>query len=361
MAGTSAPPCPQAARAPGYEPPPLGPMGNIVTDEPVIPLANFVADALPNALVDQSRRWPYHLPSYNGVDCLWWSMLVRSMYATDSTWLLRVAGWAGPIVRSTFVDTSQPARQGYGLVELADSVLIVIPGTSSEAEALAYFLTHSLRLTTTSTVGWKINATWASRGSSVLLGYLAWPPPAPAKPVIVIGHSSGAAYGAFVTYSLYPGPTTPWTLVTFGAPIWGTDSMAARYNTLNQQPKTIDFIQPNDVVPTLPPPWAAVDILFPLQYALIDRPSYRRINTIQQLQGNNAPTQVTQPPFDGLINGLRNLITGAGIDNQHTPVSYSNAADAWAANDPTIAANRLQPAYNALKTILNEMNSAHLG
>lgn len=358
---TSAPPCPQAARAPGYEPPPLGPMENIVTDEPVMPLpVNFV-EALPDALVDQSITWPYHLPSFNGVDCLWWAMLVRAMYASDSTWLNRVAGWAGPVRRLFFRPRTDPSLQGYGFVELVDSVLVVIPGTSSEAEALAYFLTHSMRVLTTTAAGWKINATWATRGHQVVNGYAAWPPPSPEKPVIVIGHSSGGAYGAYFTYFRFSDPATPYTLATYGAPIWGTPSLTARYNNSGQLPKCIDFAVPQDPVPALPPPWAAVDLVLPLYYALTDRPNYQRVNALLTLQGITAPTPSTQPTtLDAIISVVRTLLAGGALDSKHSTANYTSQADTWAANDPSIAANRLRPAYTALKAILVDMDAAGL-
>lgn len=354
-------PCPQAARAPGYTPPPLPPLGYFVTDEPVLPLPTFVSNALPDALVDQSITWPYHLPSFNGLDCLWWSMLVRSMYGGDATWLTRVASWAGPVKRVQFTGRVQPATQSVGLVELGDYVLIVIPGTSSEAEAITYFLSHALRLLSEGQQGWQINATWAARGSQVVAAYNAWPPPTMAKPVVVIGHSSGAAYGAYTAYTLYSDPSHPVTLVTYGSPIWGTDSLANYYSTAGQLPKTIDFAQANDLVPTVPPPWSAVDLLYPLQYAFSGRPNYRRVNSLLQFSGTNAPAAVTQPTtLDAIINAVRTLITGGGIDVQHATSSYTAAADAWAANDPSIAANQLTPAYNSLKAILVDMNAAGL-
>lgn len=358
---TTAPPCPQAARSPGYTPPPLGPVLNIVTDDPVLPLQNIVADALPAALVDQAITWPYHLPSFNGVDGLWWAMLVRAMYASDTTWLNRVAGWAGPVLRSRFVGRDNPAVQGYGLVELTDSVLIVIPGTSSEQEALTYFLTHSLNVVTTTSAGWTINATWALRGHQVLNGYRAWPPPVEFKPVIVVGHSSGAAYGAYVTYSLYADSQHPYTLATFGAPIWGTDSLVQLYRDNDQLPKTIDFAQPNDPVPTIPPPWSLVDLVLPFRYGLVTRPTYRRVNNLLLFNGNAAPVPSTQPAtLDALTNAALAFVAGRGIDVQHATASYTAAADAWAANDPSIAQNALVPAYNALKAILADMNAANL-
>jgi Lipase (class 3) len=357
----SAIPCPQAARSPGTKVLPPSPVVNIVTDEPVIPLQNLVADALPAALVDQSITWPYHLPSFNGVDCLWWSMLVRSMYAADDSWLRRVASWAGPVARLSFVGRANPASQGYGLVELTDSVLIVIPGTSSEAEALTYFLTHSLRLLYTAAEGWQINATWAGRGSQVLLGYTAWATGRPFKPVIIVGHSSGAAYGAYCAYALFSDAQHPFTLVTFGAPIWGTESLKSQYVLNGELPKTVDFINPNDLVPTIPPPWAAVDLLFPLLYAFVNRPSYKRINTPLQLGSTSGPVQVQQPlTLDAIVNAIRTLVTGGGIDVQHATATYTAAADTWAGNDPSIAANQLTPAYNSLKTILADMNAAGL-
>lgn len=337
----------------------MQPFENIVTDEPVLPLQNIVADALPNALVDQAITWPYHLPSFNGVDCLWWAMLVRSMYTANDTWLKRVAGWAQPIVRTRFVGTSNPAVQGHGLVELQDCALIVIPGTSSEREMLTYFLTHSLRILTQTPAGWKINTTWASRGHQVRNSWVAWPPPDPFKPVIVVGHSSGAAYGAYVAYLLYQDSQHPWTLATFGAPIWGTDSLAQLYLDNNRAPQTIDFAQPNDFVPTIPPPWAAIDLAMPLAYSLLDRPNYRRVNSLLLLQGTSAPAPSTQPStLNAIVNAVLTLIRGGGFDVQHATSSYTAAADAWAANDPSLNALQLRPAYDSLKAILRDMDAA---
>jgi len=355
-------PCPQAARSPGVAQLPLPPISNIVTDAPVIPLQFPVAQALPDSLVDQSITWPYHLPSFNGLDCLWWSMLVRSMYAADSTWLQRVAAWAGPVVRMQYVDRSQPARQGFGLVELGDSVLVVVPGTSSEVEALSYFLTHSLRLLTPTQAGWQINSTWAARGQQVLAAYNAWPPPSPEKPIIVVGHSSGGGYGAFVTYSLGLSGSPAVTLVTYGAPIWGTASMINAYHDAGDVPKTIDFVQPNDPVPLLPPPWAAVDLLLPGTYALTGRTNYFRVNSQLTLSSSGAPPSTgSTPALQTIAGAVIPLLTGGSLGEQHATRSYTSAADTWALNDPSIAANNLTPARRSLEAILADMNAANIG
>lgn len=361
MPGTTAPPCPQAARAPGVAPLPPSPQDFQITDQPVLPLGNIVEEAPPAAPVDAAIRLPYHLPPWFGLDCLWWAMLVRAVYAADSTWLNRVAGWAQPVVRMQFTDRLQAARQGRAFVELQDCVLVVIPGTSSEAEALSYFLSHSLRQLYTSPAGWSINSTWATRGQQVVAAYNAWPPPNPFKPVIVVGHSSGGAYGAFFTYSKYSDSQHPFTVVTYGAPIWGTHTLVDAYNDGNQLPKTIDLALDNDIVPILPPPWAAIDVLFPLQYALSDRPTYRRVNELLLLGRPSGPVQAGgAATFETIVNAARTLITGGSIETAHAPASYTAAADLWAANDQVIASEGLTAAYNALKTILADMNTAGL-
>jgi len=361
MVANAAPPCPQAARSAGYVAIPPAPWENIVTDEPVLPLQFPVADALPAALVDQSIRWPYHAPSFNGVDCLWWAMLMRAAYSADQTWMARVAGWAQPIVRTQFTDRFQPARQGRVFVELQDCVLVVIPGTSSEAEALSYFLSHSLRQIHTSPAGWQINSTWAARGEQVVAAYNAWPPPNPFKPVIVVGHSSGGAYGAYFMYTKYSDSQHPYTLATYGAPIWGTHTLVDAYNDGGQLPKTIDFALANDIVPIIPPPWAAVDLLFPLAYALNNRPTYRRVNTLLTLGGSGGPVPAGgAATLETIVHAARTLVTGGSIEGAHAPASYTAAADHWAANDPSIVREGLRPAYDALKTILADMNTAGL-
>jgi hypothetical protein len=333
-------------------------MQNDITDIPVIPLGNIVSDALPAALVQPAIRWPYHLPSWNGVDCLWWAMLVRSMYWPDSTWLSRVANWASPVIRAQTVPNANPAIQGFSLVELQDQILVVIPGTSSESEALGYFITHSLRQIYTSQDGWKINQTWAMRGAQVVSAWTVWPPPNPLKPVTVIGHSSGGAYGAYFTYSLYSDAQHPFTLVTYGSPIWGTDSLVDTYRSQNQLPKTIDLVNPNDVVPLLPPQWAAIDLVLPLAYPTAGRVNYRRVNPALQLGQTTPPSQVQQAAaLDTVVAAVTSLFTGAGLAAQHSTRAYCDAADLYAANDPSIAANQLTPEYNALKVILNDMNA----
>lgn len=358
---TAAPPCPQAARAPGVAPLPPPTLLNVVEDVPAVPRPVDQADALPRALVDQSVRWPYHLPSFNGLDCLWWAMLVRALYASDSTWVRRVAEWAQPVARLSFVDRTQPARQGYGLVELRDCVLVVVPGTSSEAEALAYFLTHSLRLVYTNIdFGWKINQAWATRGQQVLDAYLEWPPPSPHKPVIFIGHSSGAAYAAYCGYSAFSDPHQPNTIVNFGAPIWGTQSLSAFYVDRDKEPKTLDFGTPNDPVLAVPPAWAVVDLLG-LRYPYADRITYARINPLLQLGGLSAPEPVSQPStFDAVLAAIRSVLVGGQLGADHAPAAYTTAANKWAANDPSIDAEFMRPAYDALAVILTDMNTAGL-
>jgi hypothetical protein len=236
--------------------------------------------------------------------------------------------------------------------------LIVIPGTSSETEALTYFLTHSLRLLTTAEEGWRINSTWATRGQQVLASYQAWPPESPAKPVIVIGHSSGAAYGAWVAFHVWPARSLPLSLVTFGAPIWGTTSLSSRYVANGKLPQTLDFGVANDPVLALPPPWAVVDLL-QLNYALAGRPEYDRLTPLLQLGSTAGPSPVSQPTtFDAFFSAARSFLTGRGIDENHKTSVYTAAADQWAANDPSIEANRVVSSYQALKVILDDMDSA---
>lgn len=368
----SAIPCQQAARAPGVPSPPPLSMQVQIEAIPELPRPPVQAQALQMALADPVTRWPYHLPAYNGVDCLWWSMLARAVYWSDDTWIRRVAAWAGPIARLTFVDRSVPSRQGYAFVELGDCVLVVIPGTSSEAEALAYIMTHSLALTTSVQPGPMVwNSAWADRGFQVLTAYSAWPAPQVRKPIIVIGHSSGGAYGAYFAFRRDDNIDYLTTLVTFGAPIWGTPSLENHYRNFfaagariqigQLRPQVIDFGTPNDIVTTLPPPWAAVDLLIP-GYAQANRPTYARFTNLILLGLNSGPTPVDQPAtLPAVTHAVITLVRGGGLGVEHGMPNYTAGAQRWCNNDASITDAGLDTERTALNAILAAMNTAGVG
>lgn len=329
-------------------------------------------EALPQARVDPTRPWPYHLPAYNGLDCLWWSMLFRSMYWRDDSYFRLCAEWAGPVTKLLFEGTSVPAVQGSGFAELSDCVLVVIPGTSSELEALTYLVTHSLLLTTPDpTNEWRINSTWASRGRQVADRLAAWPPPSPRKPFIVVGHSSGGAYGAYVSFLIDTDIDKLTTLVTFGAPIWGTPSMRTRYlthfttgdriQTGLLRPQVIEFGNPNDFVTTIPPSWALIDLCVP-GYALANRPDYSRFTNLLELGNRGAPTPINQPTtLAAGTAALLALVTGGGLNINHSPTLYTAAAQLWADNDSYVTDQGFERERARLKEILHFMNVDGVG
>lgn len=299
-------------------------------------------------------------------------MLFRAMYFTDDTWLRRVSAWAGPITRLQFQSRATPSVQGFGLVELGDSVLIVIPGTSSEVEAIAYLLTHALDNTASTFDGeWSMNSTWVNRGAQVERGYRFWPPPTTRKPIIVVGHSSGGAYGAFTAFTVDNDVNFLTTLVTYGAPIWGTPSMERRYREHFTQgdriqtgvlrPQVVEFGNPNDFVTALPPPWSLIDVVIP-GYPRANRPTYTRFVNLLQLGANGAPTPVNQPTTtETATSALLTILTGQGLGAQHAPAAYTANAERWADNDPTIADAGWGAERTALKNILVDMNAAGVG
>lgn len=351
-------PCPQAAASPGIAPLVPDPLYFAVEADPILPRAGPVAPEPVIPLVNFTVAWPYHLPAFNGLDCLWWSMLARAAYWTDATWINNVALWSGPILRTAFTSVANPAGQGYALVELTDSVLIVVPGTSSELEALQYVLSHSLQsVATDPTQGWQINSAWQARGFDVWNAYLAWPPPAPTKPVIVIGHSSGGAYGAYVAFKVYQnaGPNT--AIVTYGAPIWGTPTM---YRTMTEQkkPQVIEFQNAGDPVTVIPPDWSILS-QFSIPFTSSQRPTYNRLGNVLIFQGNSRPL-----PDEGntitaaAISAMMAIVVRQSLGASHATGTYTDSANDWAGNDPTIVNGQYAGEYNSLLSILGLMNTA---
>jgi hypothetical protein len=233
-------------------------------------------------------------------------------------------------------------------------------------------MTHSLLLTAQSRDNqWSMNATWASRGNEVDLRFREWSAGRVSKPTIVMGHSSGGAYGAYVAFMEDYDINYLTTLVTFGAPIWGTPSMENRYRTHFTQgdriqtgvlrPQVIEFGAPNDPVPTLPPPWAAIDLLIP-GYAQANRPTYARFTSLILLGLNNGPTPVDQPAtLPAVTNAVLHLVTGQGIVQEHGMPNYTAGAARWANNDVTIGELHLETERRVLLGILADMNAAGVG
>jgi Lipase (class 3) len=329
-------PCPQAQRIVGSAPAVADPYYFALESTPILPRTGVIAPNSGPARVTPFLQWPYHLPSFNGIDCLYWAMLARASYWTDQTWVNNVCQWASPVLRISYVSVANPGIQGYALVELQDCVMIVIPGTSSEEEALQYIMRHSLENLTYNPAGdYAINSAWALRGESVRLAYLAWPPPALTKPIIVVGHSSGGAYGAWVTLRLDETSSQPVSLVTFGAPLWGTPSIVA-YEFPRKAPKFYEFGNPNDPIMVIPPPWSVIDAA-QLGYRLAPRPEYRRVGNVLLLGNVGRPTPTVGDSSVSVgAAAFFNSVTGQGAGLPHSTHTYTLNAKLWAENDPTL-------------------------
>lgn len=351
-------PCPQAARAPGISPGTADPFYYAIEDLPVLPRPGTIPPDSGPLRVTPSLQWPYHLPSFNGIDCFYWALLVRGSYWTDQTWVNNVAAWSGPVMRIAFIPSTDPAVQGYALVELTDCVLIVVPGTSTDVEAIQYVVTHSLEDVTMDGVGqWSINTAWALRGQAVRLAYLAWPPPAPQKPLIIVGHSSGGAYGAYAAFKLLQGATVPITLVTYGAPIWGTPSLDD-YIQNNKKPQVIEFQNPNDPITVVPPPWSVIDV-FQLGYRLAPRPEYQRVGSVLILGNNGRPNVSTgNVGTNTAANAMLTVVIGGNAGTQHSTVVYTANANLWAKNDPTLTTGDWDNEYDHLFAVYQAMIAA---
>jgi hypothetical protein len=351
-------PCVQAARAPGNAPATANPYYYAIEDTPVLPRQGQIPPDSGPLRVTPAIQWPYHLPSFNGIDCFFWSLLARASYWTDQTWINNVAAWSGPVLRIAFVPCQNPAVQGYALVELSDCVLIVIPGTSSDAEVVQYVCTHSLENITTDGPGqWSINTAWFLRGESVRLSYMAWPPPNPAKPLIIVGHSSGGAYAGYAAFKLLQGGPAAIAAVTFGAPIWGTPSLIGYIDT-HKKPQVIEFQNPNDPISVLPPPWSVIDV-FQLGYRIAPRPEYDRLGAVLILGNNGRPT-VSAGNFSTNVaaNAMLAVVVGGNAGTPHLTATYTENANLWAENDPTLTTGDWDNEYSHLFTVYQAMIAA---
>jgi hypothetical protein len=356
---TSAGPCPQAARSTGQAL--LVPNAEYFAVEtaPIVPRSPPPPPGKPILQVTPSINWPYHALGFNGIDCLWWALLFRAMYWSDGTWLNNVANWAQTIVRQVFFKPTNPNLQPYGLVELQDCVLIAIPGTQNETEALQYVMAHSLEsLATDPAAGWTINSAWFLRATPILAAYLSWPPPNPLKPILIIGHSSGGAYGAYVAAKLaqISGILKYISLLTYGAPIWGTPSLnAAMLATVGQ---IVEFQNPNDPITVIPPTWSLINS-FNLGYALNPQPIYQRNWNVLLLGNQGPPTPSSgNQPQNAIISAFQQVLTTQNYDASHSRVAYSVNANAWMQNDPNLVAWGFQDQINSLEAVYEAMVTA---
>lgn len=326
-------PCPQAARGLARDPPSPEPWITAIEVNPPIerPPEPDPGPPLPPAPAPLAR-WPVHLPRWDAVDCLWWSMLARASYAADETFTRRVAEWAGPVLRLNYRGPTGPDVVGRALIELPDQWLCVIPGTSNDDERDAYLITHALDLVThegNPPPGWDLNSTWYVRGSIVWGDAVLWPYP-PAKPMTVIGHSAGGGAGAvpLVRVALAGGEHKK-ALVTFGSMIWGMPLINGLTTSLKAQ--VIEVTTPGDPIPLMPPPWSLVNLL-PRTYRIENRPTYERPGQLLELRGLEGitPRRTADGDTDRVFTAMLSLIRGEVSPVEHKIRHYTRLALDWA-------------------------------
>lgn len=350
-------PCPQAARAPGRGPVVNDPFYFSIEATPIIPRPGDPPPSPFPVRIEPAIVWPYHLPRFNGIDCLWWSMLCRAAYWTDSTWVRRVAEWAQPVLRIAFQRGQDPGIQGYALVEFSDSWLCIAPGTTNDTEFLSYVLSHTMdELTIDQVAAWYMNSTFALRGQSIWLAAQAWPYPT-AKPLVAMGHSAGGAFAGYVGFKHVAAvPDSSETVVTFGAPRWSNDSLAT-YANPRKRPQVIEFVNPNDPVPSVPPDWSIMD-LFTFPYALQPRPRFSHLGNLLTLGGRGRPPGAPEATTrDAAVNAVRQILTGADPIFSHRLRTYTYNAQLWGDNDQSLIDFDWGTEYDKLVAILVAMNA----
>lgn len=274
-------------------------------------------------------RWPYHLPRWNALDCLWWTMLARASYSTTATLFRQVCEWAGPVIRWDYRAPQAAPDVGWAMAEMTDCLVIVAPGTASERDFLQYFLSHSVdSITSHPLQGWSANSTWYNRGERLYAALGAWSH-TQAKPHIWIGHSSGGATAALgVYFRMVDAPLTNHAQVTFGSPRWGTPSLLA-LRTPNKQPQTIEFSTRADPVPLLPPAWSLLDGL-PLYRLIRDRPEYIRLGQLLELRGAEGAPPRGNSTADTIGRAINTVLSPLSAIRNHAAANYGDSALAWA-------------------------------
>lgn len=350
------PPCPQAASGGGVLPAPLNPLLFGIEDVPPVPArAPAVVDDANDYADDPSQPWPFRLPAWNAIDCLWWLMLGRAVYWDNDTWVRRVAAWAGPVLRLNYAPPLAPPAVGHAFIELQDQYLCVIAGTNSDAERNAYLMGHALESTTLDVVGqWRVNTQWYNRAQTVLDAYRLWAPTA-LKPTVAIGHSSGGAEASVLALRRY-GDLHPTTVhaVTFGSPRWSSPTVNT-YVFLEKAPQFIEFTTPGDPVPLVPPPWSVVDALR-LNYNLWPRPEYLRPGQLLVLLGAWGVEPRDAAAYSDLYEAAQQVLRANLTTANHATPSYTATALHWAQSH--CAANNSLPVIAGLVQILAEMDAA---
>lgn len=352
------PPCPQAASGGGVLPAPLNPLVMAIEQTAPVPERAPPPPLLDTDFSDDpAARWPFHLPAWNAIDALYWSMLARAVYAEDDTWILRVARWSGTVLRSQYVPPLAPPVVGRALIEFSDHWLCVVAGTNSDPERNAYLLGHALeQLSVDDVKFWACNAQWYTRSTTVFNAAIAWPY-STAKPVICIGHSSGGAEGS-VTAVRFGDRSEASTqhAVTFGCPRWCSSSLLDHI-TLEKRPQVIEFALPGDPVPLVPPPWSVIDALR-LNYNIAARPSYLRPGALLEMQGANGVSPRTSTSNADLYEAARQVLAANLSTTNHATSAYTSSAATWAQS--YCAGNNSSEVIAGLLTILAEMDAAEV-
>lgn len=153
----------------------------------------------------------------------WYASLARASYAPTALF----AGQLARALKSTdsllYRANTTGLVPGFFVVEYEDGIIVVVSGTTSVPQALAYIATHVAALTTSDP--FIVNRTWYDAAAAIrdaILDRYDWS----SKMAIFIGHSYGGAV-AGILQALLPGPPDSYAnrlLVTFGSPAFGSAS-----------------------------------------------------------------------------------------------------------------------------------------
>jgi hypothetical protein len=351
-------PCPQTGFTVGIVPPPADPLWTAIEASPPTPRQPEPAVLPPFQPAPQPQaRIPFHLPAYHGLDVFWWSLLARAAYGTDSSWMTQVSGYANPVMRLAYVPPAAPPAVGHAFIELPDQVMVVVPGTSSDGELLAYMMSHALdQVSTYPDTDVEINSTWYERGLVVTAAENAWVMPA-GKPIVYVGHSSGGATCAAAAMArVLAQDDRQIAVITYGSPQWTLASYLTTKNS-TKSPQVIEFTTSNDPVTDLPPPFSLIDALGFIPRLLFPRPAIRRYGTLLSLNDADGARAAPTPGLDSITSGFQAILRGDAVAG-HAMRAYTASASQWAITFCTRTPG--SPNVQPLLDIMAAMNAADL-